>query len=170
MKESDFRNDVLPLKNKLFRLALRITLKREEAEDIVQETLLKVWKCMNEGKDIDNIEAFAMTACRNMAIDSSEKKEKQNISLDEAMLERQDTAHAPDEVLMEAENEHIVTTTINSLPEKQRTAIQLREIEGKTYKEIALIMGLTEADVKVNIFRARKRIKEILTKTHRHGL
>ena len=71
---------------------------------------------------------------------------------------------------MEAENEHIVTTTINSLPEKQRTAIQLREIEGKTYKEIALIMGLTEADVKVNIFRARKRIKEILTKTHRHGL
>lgn len=170
MKESDFRNDVLPLKNKLFRLALRITLKREEAEDIVQETLLKVWKCMNEGKDIDNIEAFAMTACRNMAIDASEKKEKQNISLDEAMLERQDTAHAPDEVLMEAENEHIVTITINSLPEKQRTAIQLREIEGKTYKEIALIMELTEADVKVNIFRARKRIKEILTKTHRHGL
>ena len=156
MKESDFRNDVLPLKNKLFRLALRITLKREEAEDIVQETLLKVWKCMNEGKDIDNIEAFAMTACRNMAIDANEKKEKQNISLDE--------------VLMEAENEHIVTTTINSLPEKQRTAIQLREIEGKTYKEIALIMELTEADVKVNIFRARKRIKEILTKTHRHGL
>ena len=86
MKESDFRNDVLPLKNKLFRLALRITLKREEAEDIVQETLLKVWKCMNEGKDIDNIEAFAMTACRNMAIDASEKKEKQNISLDESML------------------------------------------------------------------------------------
>lgn len=170
MKELDFRNDVLPLKNKLFRLALRITLKREEAEDIVQETLLKVWNCKNEGKSIDNIEAFAMTTCRNMAIDACEKKERQNISLDETMYDRPDTTQLPDQQLMEAENEHIVTTAINSLPEKQRTTIQLREIEGKTYKEIALIMGLTEADVKVNIFRARKTIKEILTKTHRHGL
>ena len=59
MKEISFRNDVLPLKNKLFRLALCITLNREEAEDVVQDTMIKVWNARERWQDLESIEAFS---------------------------------------------------------------------------------------------------------------
>lgn len=59
MKEISFQNDVLPLKNKLFRLALRITLNREEAEDVVQDTLIKVWNARDRWLELDSIEHTA---------------------------------------------------------------------------------------------------------------
>lgn len=169
MKEKDFRTDVLPLKNKLFRMAMRITLRREEAEDIVQDTLMRIWSCSEE-KRIDNVEAFAMTVCRNLALDAVAKKERQNIAFDYSEHDRPDHTPGPYEQMARTERMNIVEQTINSLPEKQRTAMMLREVEGKNYKDIADVMGLTEADVKVSIFRARKAIKEKLTKTDRYGL
>mgnify|MGYP003227282813 CR=1 FL=1 len=66
----DFRTDILPLKNQLYRLALRITLDSAEAEDIVQETLIKVWNKRDDWERIDNIEAFCLTVCRNLSLDS----------------------------------------------------------------------------------------------------
>ena len=66
MKNISFRNDVLPLKNELYRLALRITLNSAEAEDIVQDTLIKVWNKRDDWQNIDSIEAFSLTICRNI--------------------------------------------------------------------------------------------------------
>lgn len=82
MKEISFRNDVLPMKNELFRLALRITLDRAEAEDVVQDTLIKVWDKRDSWTTIDNIEAFAMTVCRNLALDRTRSGANNNVSLD----------------------------------------------------------------------------------------
>lgn len=82
MKEISFRNDVLPMKNELFRLALRITLDRAEAEDVVQDTLIKVWDKRDSWTTIDNIEAFAMTVCRNLALDRTRSRANNNVSLD----------------------------------------------------------------------------------------
>ena len=73
MKNISFRNDVLPLKNVLYRLALRITLNREEAEDVVQDTLIKVWNRRDDWQDIDSIEAFSLTICRNLSLDRMKK-------------------------------------------------------------------------------------------------
>lgn len=167
----DFRNDVLPLKDKLFRLALRITLSHEDAEDIVQDTLMKVWSNRAEMGAVSSIEAYAMTMCRNQALDICAKKERQNISLDEKAHDRTDThSMLPDEKMAQDEGKTLVRQTIDSLPEKQRTAMLMREIEEKTYKEIAQVMGLTESDVKINIFRARKSIREHLAKISKYGL
>lgn len=69
MKNISFRNDVLPLKNELYRLALRITLNSAEAEDIVQDTLIKVWNKRDDWQNIDSIEAFSLTICRNISLD-----------------------------------------------------------------------------------------------------
>ena len=69
MKEISFQNDVLPLKNKLFRLALRITLNREEAEDVVQDTLIKVWNARDRWLELDSIEAYSLTIARNLSLD-----------------------------------------------------------------------------------------------------
>ena len=61
MKKISFRTDVLPLKNELFRLALRITLNREDAEDVVQETMIRVWNRRDQWEQIESIEAFCTT-------------------------------------------------------------------------------------------------------------
>ena len=62
MKKLSFRDDVLPLKDKIFRLALRITLSRAEAEDIVQDVLIKVWNRRDDLAEVDSIEAYSLTA------------------------------------------------------------------------------------------------------------
>lgn len=72
MKKISFTADILPMKNLLYRLALRITMNREEAEDIVQDTLIKVWNKRDDWDNIESIEAFSMTVCRNLALRQDE--------------------------------------------------------------------------------------------------
>ncbi len=156
----DFSHDILPLKNVLFRTALRITLNREDAEDIVQDTLLKLWERRDTLGNIQNLEAFAITAARNLALDRKELAHNKVILLNEQEHDQPDKHQlSVHESLVQEEKINHIFELINQLPEKQRTAIQLREIEGKTYREIAEIMNTTEADVKINIYRGRNFLK-----------
>ena len=74
MQEISFRNDILPLKDKLFRLALRITLDRAEAEDVVQDTMIRVWNKRDEWSQFESVEAYCLTVAKNLAIDRSSKR------------------------------------------------------------------------------------------------
>lgn len=172
MKKISFRNDVLPLKNELYRLALRITLNPAEAEDIVQETMIKVWNKREQWNDIESIEAFCLTICRNISLDKMRKMENQNQSLEEGEHDTPDTSYAsnPEEQAMQQDKLALIRRLINSLPEKQRSAMQLRDFEGKSYKEIAKVMGISEEQVKVNIFRARQAIRQKYLETEKYGL
>jgi RNA polymerase sigma-70 factor (ECF subfamily) len=165
MKEISFKNDVLPLKDKLFRLALRITSNREEAEDIVQDTLIKLWNQRDEWSAIQNMETYSMTVCRNLALDSINKRERQNISLDETAHDQPDISRTQDEALIRQQQMDSIQAIIQQLPEKQRTIILLRDIEEKSYQEIADIMGVSLSDVKVNLFRARQTVKTKINKS-----
>ncbi len=165
MKEISFKNDVLPLKDKLFRLALRITSNREEAEDIVQDTLIKLWNQRDEWSAIQNMETYSMTVCRNLALDSLNKRERQNISLDETVHDQPDISRTQDEALIRQQQMDSIQAIIQQLPEKQRTIILLRDIEEKSYQEIADIMGVSLSDVKVNLFRARQTVKTKINKS-----
>ena len=160
MKNVSFRNDVLPLKNELFRLALRITLDRADAEDVVQETMIKVWSKRDSWDDIANVEAFSMTICRNLALDHAKRRENENERLDADNVREPVAPSNPFEQAVNQDRVQIVRRIVDSLPEKQRSCIQLRDFEGKQYKEIASILTITEEQVKVNIFRARQTIKQ----------
>ena len=171
MKEISFQNDVLPLKNKLFRLALRITLNREEAEDVVQDTMIKVWNARERWQELDSIEAYCLTIARNLSLDRIKKMENQNDSLEEQNTERLDeNTSTPSERMIQKDKLDIVRNIIDELPEKQRSCLQLRDIEGKSYKEIADILSITEDQVKVNIFRARQTVKQRFQQFDRYGL
>ena len=172
MKEISFRTDVLPLKNELFRLALRITLNRADAEDVVQETMLKVWNRRQQWEQIESIEAFCITICRNLALDRMKKADNQNAALDDEGYDAPDHSYSanPEEQAMQRDKVERVRMLINQLPEKQRTCMQLRDVEGKPYKEIASILNMTEQQVKINIFRARQTIKEEYLKQEKYGL
>lgn len=170
MKKISFQNDVLPLKNKLFRLALRITLNREEAEDVVQDTMIKVWNARDRWQELDSIEAYSLTIARNLSLDRIKKMDNNNDSLEEEQIERRDLASTPSERMIQKDKLDIVRKIIDELPEKQRSCLQLRDIEGKAYKEIADILSITEEQVKVNIFRARQTVKQRFQQFDRYGL
>ncbi|KGF34523.1 RNA polymerase sigma factor [Hoylesella buccalis] len=170
MKNISFRNDVLPLKDALYRLALRITLSHEEAEDIVQDTLIKVWDKRESWNEIESIEAFSITICRNLALDRIKKHDNLNDSLEERQTESPDTSSTPFEDTLQQDRIELVRNLVNALPEKQRSCMQLRDFEGKPYKEIAKILGISEEQVKVNIFRARQTVKERFQKYDNYGL
>lgn len=157
----DFKHDILPLKDIIFRTALRITMNREESEDIVQDVLLKLWQQRDDLESVKNLEAFALTAARNLAFDHKARLETKNVSLIEENHDTEDvwqvSAH---DSMVRNEQYSQINLAISSLPEKQRTIIHLRDIEGKSYKEIADIMNISESDVKVNLFRARGSLKE----------
>lgn len=174
MKEINFRNDVLPLKNELFRLALRITLNKAEAEDIVQETMIKIWNRRDRWDKIDSIEAFCLTVCRNMALDRIKAMSNRNMPLEDTAAADipADTSYSsnPEEQTVQRDRIKLVRSIINRLPEKQRSVMQLRDFENKSYKEIAAILGISEEQVKVNIFRARQTIKQKYIETENYGL
>ena len=169
MQEISFRDDILPLKDKLFRLALRITFDRAEAEDVVQDTMIRVWNKREEWTQFGSIEAYCLTVAKNLAIDRSQKKEAQNVELTPEMEEESEIS-GPYDQLVNNERMSIIHRLINELPEKQRLIMQLRDIEGESYKEIAKILNLTEEQVKVNLFRARQKVKQRSLEIDEDGL
>ena len=172
MKKIRFRTDVLPLKNELFRLALRITLNREDAEDVVQETMIRVWNRRDQWEQIESIEAFCTTICRNLALDKTKRASNQDASLDNEGHDAPDHSYSanPEEQAVQRDRVERVRRLMDLLPEKQRTCMQLRDVEGKSYKEIATVMDISEQQVKVNIFRARQTIKQEYLKQEKYGL
>lgn len=169
MQEISFRNDILPLKDKLFRLALRITLDRAEAEDVVQDTMIRVWNKRDEWQQFESVEAYCLIVAKNLAIDRSQKKDAQNVELTPEMAEEADIS-GPYDRLVNNERMKIIHRLIDELPEKQRLIMQLRDIEGESYKDIAKVLQLTEEQVKVNLFRARQKVKQRYIEIDEYGL
>ena len=159
--ELSFRNNILPLKNELYRLALRITMNAADAEDVVQETMMKVWNRRDQWDQIESIEAFCLTICRNLSLDKVRRMDNQAQTLDAAYDPKdQGVASNPEEQAIQSDRVQLVRQMISQLPEKQRSCMQLRDMEGKSYKDIATVLDITEEQVKVNIFRARQTIRE----------
>jgi RNA polymerase sigma-70 factor (ECF subfamily) len=172
VKVISFQNDVLPLKNKLYRLALRITLNAEDAEDVVQETMMKVWSRRQQWEQIESMEAFCMTICRNLALDKTRRMAADDQSLEANEIDAPDHSHHanPEEQTIQQDRIRLVRQIIDQLPEKQRSVMHLRDFEGKSYKEIATILSITEEQVKINIFRARQTVKSRFLQSEAFGI
>ncbi|MDR2146541.1 MAG: RNA polymerase sigma factor [Tannerella sp.] len=166
-----FIRTILPLKNRMFRKALYMTDSVEDAEDVVQDVMLQLWDKRKGWQMIDNMEVYAMVLIKNRAIDRKRQTGFYHESLDEIPDAEGIAGTLPplDELVRQNEKA-LVMTIIRSLPEKQRKMVILREIEELSYREIADDLNVTEADVKVNIFRARKQIKELYIKISQYGL
>lgn len=167
----DFNKDVMPLKNRLYRLALRIVEDHAEAEDITQEALIRLWgKCGTLASAAD-AETFGLTVCRNLAIDATRRTGRNHEQLDPQSEEfATPTGESPIEMLSQADRRRFLLWKISRLPERQRSVVQLRDIEGKSYREIAAIIGISEEQVKINLFRARQSLKEACKKDKDYGL
>lgn len=169
MNLNEFKNTVLPIKNKLFRFALSINNNRVVAEDIVQEVFIKVWNTREQLSQIDNLEAWCMKLTRNLTIDKMRSKHNRTRHLEDNfdISSKEATPHFKAEV---HDTFNRAKKLINELPEKMRMVIQLRDIEEMTYKEISEILNMPISQVKINLFRARKQIRAKLIKSESYGL
>jgi RNA polymerase sigma-70 factor, ECF subfamily len=163
MSPQDFQSKILPVKNKLFRFSLRIVNDATEAEDIVQEVFINLWKNREHICQISNVEAWCMTATRNLSIDKLRSKHKRVDGIKPG-FDLQDKAPDPYRQTVTNDIIGLVKKMMEQLPEKQKHIMHLRDIEGLSYQEIAGALELSLDQVKVNLFRARKAIRAQLLK------
>ena len=155
-----FKEHIWPLRDKMFRLAHRITLSQEEAEDVVQDTMERLWRERDNFSIINSIEAWTLRLVRNLSLDRLKRSGRYTVALD---AERDAAPAASIDQQMELEEKmRIVREAMDRLPEIQRSIMQLRDIEGKTYTEIADILQISESQVKVYLHRGREKVKKSL--------
>lgn len=141
----------------VFRFILKNLRDSDEAQNIVQNTFEKVW-IRRENVIFEKAKSYIFTIAYREMIDAIRAKKK--FTDMETINEDQYTTPSTNYTGIKA----IVDKLVNKLPENQRTAIILRDYEGYDYKAISEITGMTEAQVKINIFRARQFLKECIGK------
>ncbi len=165
-----FESRVLPSKNKLFRFAFRLLGSSEEAKDVVQDVLIKVWNGREQMAEVQNMEAWCMRITKNLSLDRIRSRNRRATDSIEEVLEIRHETLSPHEKAEIHEHMQQIDTMIAALPEKQRQVIHLRDIEGYSYNEICEILELDMNQVKVNLFRARSAVREKLVKMNAYGL
>lgn len=143
----------------MYRVAFRVVRNHEEARDVVQDALVRIWNKWDKLEDVENREAYCMTVTRNMAIDYVRSRKLKTSELDNHYDLKVDSA-TPERIATAKDEYARVRAFIDTLPENHRTVLELRDIEGYSYKEISEMTGYSIEKVKVYLFRARMRIKE----------
>ncbi|MEA1886646.1 MAG: sigma-70 family RNA polymerase sigma factor [Bacteroidota bacterium] len=163
MTRKEFETDIIPYSRTLYRFAFRFLTSKEEAEDAVQEVFLKLWKMRDKLPEYDNIRAYAMTMVRNHCLDMLRKKKTE--FMDDTRI--YDTRASDMNLEKNIENREkfmVITGVINSLPENYRTVIQLRDVDGYGYSEIADKLDIDVKNLRVILSRARRMVREQLKK------
>jgi len=168
MNEKEYLKIVTPFKDKIFRLAKRLLVSVEEAEDTTQDVLLKLWNHRQKFKDYNSPEAFAMTMTKNRCFDQLKSKQAQNLKIVHNNYE--DHSQSLQKSIEVNDSLHWVEKHMDALPEKQKLILQLRDIEQYEFSEMSEILDMSEATIRVSLSRARKSIREKLTKTHNYGI
>jgi len=167
MKQKEFLATVLPFKDRLYRIAKRLLVSNEEAEDAVQEVFLKLWKGKHQISKYKSPEAFAITMTKNYCLDRLKSKQASNLKIvhnnfqNSENLER--TVEANDGV-------ELVFKIMQNLPEQQRMVLQLRDVEQFEFAEIAKMLDSNETAIRVALSRARKTVREQLIKQYNYGV
>ena len=157
MELKEFKITVLPLRAKLLNYARKLTDEPEDAEDAVQEVLLKLWNKRLELEQYRSIEAFAMTLTYNICIDMWRCKRNDTLSLD--IVQAASPTGTPERLLEIKDEIRLMHEIIDSLPNLQRTIMRMKDIEG--YE----ITGCNAEAIRSNLSRARKKVRDVYLRT-----
>lgn len=161
MEEIEFNTYVLPLRDRMFRYAQSLLLSAAEAEDAVADLLERLWVEWSRLAGCRNIDSFVLTALRNRCYDLLRSRRARS-RRDDAFGEGIERATMGESGVWEIREQ--VRRAIASLPERQREAVHLKDIEGYPTREVAELLGCDEAQVRVLLSRARSALREILQK------
>ncbi len=157
-----------PFRDKLFRLSKRLLVSTEEAEDATQEVIVKLWNKNENLGEYNSVEALAMTMAKNYCLDQLKSKRAGNLKIVHSNFT--DREASLQQKVEDRDTWDWVAKVIDQLPEQQKLIVQMRDIEQYEFEEIAKIMEMNETAVRVALSRARKTIREFMTKTHGYGI
>lgn len=164
----DFKTNILPVSKKLLRFAIQFLKNEDEAKDVIQDVFLKLWQKRDELEKIENIEAFAMRMTRNRCLDIIRANKTIPIDAETDRKIKEETVDVHNQVeLTESANQ--IKKLINQLPDLQRTVMYLRDIEQLSYEEIAETTELQLNAIRVNLSRARKKVRDEFLKLNEDG-
>jgi len=169
MDIKQFTSEILPYKNKLYRFAYRIVGNMAEAEDVVQEVMIKLWNQREKLHEYSNLEAWCIRMTKNLSIDKTRSKHHKMGFIPDG-FDMMANQHNPHQVTESNDTVDRIKQMMNALPPKQKEVMHLRDIEGLSYKEIEAQLRIPMNQVKVYLFRARKFIKNQLISTESYGL
>ena len=159
MQASDFKQLFLPCHRKLFSVAYRLMGNAQAAEDMVQETFLKLWMQRDKIERIDNPEAYSITVLRRLFYDRMRIEHLQEVDKDVGSLQVTSSQNISRQ--LEAADEYQrVRQLISHLPEPQGRIMLMRDVEDRSFEEISIEIGLTEVNIRSILSRARKKIRE----------
>lgn len=158
MTTSEFTQKVMPLGGALYRIAFYMLESEPEAEDAVQELMLKLWERRDVLDTVSNLSAYCSALMRNSCIDTIRRATKTKTeSLESIDIEGRESA---DTSILDREKLNSTIQAMHSLSPKQREVLSLSSLEGLSHKEIAARMGISYPMVRVLLSQARARIKK----------
>lgn len=158
MELETFKIVVIPLREKLFNFSRKITEDAADAEDVVQEAFLKLWHIREKLDEYQSVEGLAMQVVRNLSLDKVKMRRPAATGIDTVAVES--GMPDPAEQLERQDAVSRIRQLILRLPPLQQTIIRMKDVEGYELSEIAAITGTQIEAVRVNLSRARKRIRE----------
>ena len=158
--------------DRLLNFIYRTIGDRDRAEDLVQETFVRVYRHLHRFDQTKKFSTWAYTIASNLAKNELRNRSrnplvlfqaiKKNWDADHRPLEFEDSTYAPDDLYRKRHLRETVEAAVAELPEHHRVVFVLRELEGKTYEEISDITGVTLGTVKSRLNRARNRFAQII--------
>jgi RNA polymerase sigma-70 factor (ECF subfamily) len=156
MQQKEFETLVRRIRRQLHHEALRLLADNDEAEDVTQEAVLKLWAMRRQLDEYHSVEALAMVMVRRLSL--SRKRTAATISLTDCQQTDVSNDASPEEQLIMQEEEAKVMQLIATLPDAQQAILRMKHIDGLETSEIASITGSSEEAIRKNLSRARKRI------------
>lgn len=158
MELETFKSTVLPLRDKLLKYSVKLTDDGADAEDIVQEAFLKLWYIRDRLDGYQSVEALSVQVVKNLCLDKLRLKRMDRMPENsESILA--DTV-TPEQLLEQHDAVAIIGRLIQQLPTLQQCIIRMKDVEGYELSEIAQITGTQIESVRVNLSRARKKVRE----------
>lgn len=157
MTHETFRDTVFILKDEMYRFAKRFVMSSDEAEDVVQDLMMKFWQMKEKLSEYGNLKSYAMKCVKNECLNRLKHEDVKMgfaaLQLHRSELYQPEVNNLKDEIIK----------FINSLPEKQKMVIHLKDVEDYAVSEISEMLEMEENAVRVNLMRARQKIKEQIT-------
>lgn len=167
MEKTEFIRLIMPFKDKLYRLAKRILVSSDEAEDAVQEVFLKLWNGKQNIENYKNPEAFAITMTKNYCLDRLKSKQASNLKIVHSNYQ---TSENIERKIEANDGVAMVLKIMETLPEQQRIVLQLRDVEQFEFSEIAEMLDSNETAIRVALSRARKTVRDAMIKNYNYGI
>jgi RNA polymerase sigma-70 factor (ECF subfamily) len=160
MTQEDFKQAVFILKDEMYRFAKKFLMSADEAEDVVMDLMMKFWQKKDQLNGIENLKSFALRSVKNECLN---RLKHHDVKLGFANLAR----HQSELYQIETNNmREQILGFINQLPEKQKMVIHLKDVEEYEISEISEMMEMEENAVRVNLMRARQKVKDAINKLY----